>query len=102
MLENRRGYSITHDAKTVLSKAFDRLVYYTKMEIGLSPEALGYHEDDSTYYERHTIHAWVKADLNYIDELSKIQIANEGEPDLTLIINQWNSDMCLESLKFTR
>ena len=94
----RRNSDLIDSAKQMLSKSYDKLVYYTNYELSLSPETIGYHENDISYYERNTIYDWIIAEYDFISRLEEIQTNEEGEPDITSLYNTWNSEMCLNPI----
>ena len=82
----------------MLSKSYDKLVYYANYELKLSPETIDYHENDISYYERNTIYEWILAEYDFITKLEEIQKNTEGEPNITLLDNTWNCKMCLNPI----
>lgn len=98
MKSYRRNNDLIDSAKQMLSKSYDKLVYYANYELQLSPETIGYHENDISYYERNTIYEWILAEYNFINNLEEIQRNSEGEPNITLLYDTWNSEMCLNPI----
>ena len=94
----RRNIDLIESAKQMLSKSYDKLVYYANYELKLSPETIDYHENDISYYERNTIYEWILAEYDFITKLEEIQKNTEGEPNITLLDNTWNCKMCLNPI----
>lgn len=94
----RRNSDLIDSAKQMLSQSYDKLVNYANYELSLSPETIGYHENDISYYERNTIYDWIIAEYNFINNLEEIQRNAEGEPDITLLYDTWNSEICLNPI----
>ena len=94
----RRNIDLIESAKQMLSKSYDKLVYYANYELKLSPETIDYHENDISYYERNTIYEWILAEYDFITKLEEIQKNTEGEPNITLLYNTWNCKMCLNPI----
>ena len=102
ILKDRSDYVIVEDAEEMLSRSQSRLIHYSAYEITLSPEAIGYHENDMYYKMRPSggdlVSKLLGADMAYVDMLEKIQLEIEGNPDITLLANRWTPEMCLSSL----
>lgn len=97
MINSRHQTPIISDAKEMLNKNYELLVRYTNYELSISPETIGYHENDHDVFERNNFQDRINAGMHYIDTLENIQIRNEKEPDLALLDNHWNSSMCLKA-----
>ena len=98
----RRNSDLINTAREILSKSYDKLVYYMNYELKLSPETIGYHESDISYYERNTIYDWINAEYDFFCNLEEIQKNAEGEPDIKSLENTWDSELCLKPIIKTR
>ena len=87
--------SLGNEAYSILNHSFERMNYLLNYELSLSPEKIGYHENDHIYVERHVIHELAKADSEYVDRLAHIQQEIEDEPNLELLADKWSPDMCI-------
>lgn len=86
--------SLGKEAYRLLKHNFDRGVELFNYELGLSPETIGYHENERDYAERQIICDLVKLDAEHANELARIQREMEDKPNLDLLRDKWSPDMC--------
>lgn len=87
--------SFGNEAYRILKHSFERMEELFNYELGLSPETIGYHENERDYTERHIICDLAKLDAEHVDGLIRIQQEIEGQPNLDLLKDKWSSDMCI-------
>lgn len=97
MLNNRSDYYLGNDAKEMLHRSYAHLIDFSEYEMALSLEELEHHQLNAKYSYSDFINDLVDADIVYIESLADIQIKSEGYPDIDLLFNRWQPDMCLAS-----
>lgn len=87
--------SLGKEAEEIMYRNHKRLCELFNYELQLSPEAMGYHENDSDYYDRQIIYSLVKAGSQYVGNLADIQENVEEHISDTLLQNKWKPEMCI-------
>lgn len=85
MEKTRHKAACIDDVKQRFLSTCEKSIYYFNYELMLSPEAIGYHENDESYYEREYMDVWLKAEHDYISRLESAQKEIEGPPNTDIL-----------------
>ena len=97
MNKNRNAYYLSISTKKMLDEI--QSLWKSSVEHELLLETVyhwnGHYEDDAD--NSSVISSLITANIDYIDNLAKIQLQAEGRPDVNVFINLWHPEMCLDS-----
>ncbi|MDL2288555.1 hypothetical protein LJC32_04150 [Oscillospiraceae bacterium OttesenSCG-928-F05] len=86
---------LSAEAITTMQRNHERLIEVFNAELKLSPETVGYHENEYANRERQIVPDLAAASREYVENLARIQQEHDEPFDLTILQNRWKPEMCL-------